>query len=57
MENVPKAVAVTVQSDKAITQARAYSITKTGFTLKVVNGNSLTGDCTFGYVAYDDRYR
>jgi len=55
MKNAPH-VNVTVNSDKAVTSVRAYSITTEGFTLKAIS-SSLTGDCTFGYVAYDDSFR
>jgi len=56
MENVPKAVVPSVQSDVAITATRVYNFTKKGFTLKV-SSDSLTSSCNIGYVAYDDRYR
>jgi hypothetical protein len=38
-------------------KAVAYSITKTGFTVKVFAANTVTGECVVGYHAYDDRYR
>jgi hypothetical protein len=52
MKNVPVVVPA-VQSDKAITAIRAYNRTNSGFTLKAIS-SSLTGSCTFGYVAFDD---
>lgn len=56
MKNAPKAVIPSVQSDVAITTVKAYNITAKGFTLKATS-SSLTGSCTFGYVAFDDVYR
>jgi hypothetical protein len=55
MKNIP-GVVVTPNSDKAITQVRAISVTQTGFTLKAIS-SSLTGNCTFGWQAYDDSFR
>lgn len=55
MKGIPTVVPA-VNSDVAITQCRAYSASKTGFTVKVVNGGSLTSECKIGYVAYDDAY-
>jgi hypothetical protein len=56
MKMAPVAVDVTVNSDKAVTSTRAYNLTAEGFTLKAIS-SSLTGSCTFGYIAFDDRYR
>lgn len=38
-------------------KAVAYSITKTGFTAKVIASATITGECVLGYHAYDDIYR
>jgi hypothetical protein len=55
MKSVPQ-VNITVNSDKAVTSVRAYGITNSGFTLKAIS-SSLTGSCTFGYIAFDDTYK
>ena len=55
MKNIP-AVTVTPNTDKAITQCRAISVTKTGFTIKAIS-SSLTGAISYGWVAFDDKYR
>ncbi len=55
MKNTPS-VNVTVNSDVAVTSVRAYSITNKGFVLKAIS-SSLTGSCTFGYIAFDDSYK
>jgi hypothetical protein len=56
MKNAPKVVNVTVNSDKAVTSVRAYNLSSTGFRLKAIS-SSLTGSCTFGYVAFDDTFK
>ena len=55
MKGVPIVVPA-LTSDVAITQIRAYNASRTGFTLKLVNGDSLSSECSVGYVAYDDSY-
>jgi hypothetical protein len=52
MKNTP-VVVPSVESDVAITGLRVYSRTNKGFTLKAIS-SSLTGSCTFGYIAFDD---
>jgi hypothetical protein len=55
MKNVP-VVVPSVESDRAITTVKAYNRTVSGFTLKATS-SSLTGSCTFGYIAYDDSFK
>ena len=55
MKGVP-VVVPSVMSDVAITQCRIYNRSRTGFTVKVVNGGSLTSECVVGYEAFDDQY-
>jgi aspartate-semialdehyde dehydrogenase len=55
MKGIPVVVPA-VNSDVAITECRAYNASRTGFTLKVVNGDSLTSECIVGYQAFDDAY-
>jgi hypothetical protein len=55
MKGVP-VVVPSVMSDVAITQCRVYNRSRTGFTVKVVNGDSLTSECVVGYEAFDDAY-
>lgn len=56
MKNAPKAVDVCVNSDMAVTSVKAYDITSKGFVLKAIS-SSLTGSCTFGYIAFDDSFK
>jgi ABC-type uncharacterized transport system substrate-binding protein len=56
MKGIPVVVPA-VNSDVAITQIRAYDASRRGFTLKLVNGDSLTSECKVGYEAFDDKYR
>jgi hypothetical protein len=53
MKGIP-VVVTSVNSDKAVS-VRAYSRTRTGFTLKATS-SSLTGECIVGYQAFDDQY-
>lgn len=55
MKNIPTVIP-SVESDKAITAVKVYNRTVRGFTLKATS-SSLTGSCTFGYVAYDDSFK
>lgn len=54
MKNPPRVIPG-INSNKAVTQVRAYSITNVGCTLAVVS--AVTGTCVVSYIAFDDSYR